>query len=171
MCARGRGECRAAGEHRGQRRRRWKLSPDGHRARTFAVADRRQRQTGRLACLSALAPTPSSSVGPTRTLLWSRRPPATLRGAPTPATCRTGWSSRPRCQERARRVSLPTEVGSLRAIWRELADRDERSQTGVASFGGNWLSTSVHRAWVEVEERKPVSEAQHAVLKRLSARF
>ena len=39
------------------------------------------------------------------------------------------------------------------------------------SFARNWLSTSLHRAWVEVEERKPVSEAQHAVLKRLSARF
>ena len=136
MCARGRGECRAAGEHHGQRRRRWKLSPDAHRARTFTVADRRQRQTGRLACLSALAPTPSSSVvppGPSCGVGGRQRPIAEPHSSHLPDWLEFATS----LPERARRVSLPTEVGSLHAIWRELADRDERPQTRVAPFGGS----------------------------------
>ena len=99
---------------------------------TFTVADRRRRQTGRLACLSALAPTPSSSVVPTGTLLRSRRPPATCRGAPTPVTCLTGWSSRPRCRSVLGAFHCRRRRAPCNAIWRELADRDERSQTRVA---------------------------------------
>ena len=57
----------------------------------------------------------------------------------------------------ARRLPLPSRLS-----------RSRRQSRSISVC----LSTSLHRALVGVEERKPVSEAQHAaVLRRLSARF
>ena len=95
------------------------------------------RPDGWPVCLRS--PNPEQQLVPTGTLRRSRRPPATYRGAHSSDL--PDWlefaTSLP---ERARRVSLPTEAGFLHAIWRELADRDERSADASRALWWQWTT-------------------------------